>query len=159
MNRAAPFSASLLGLALITPALAAPTLGVQADFSSPLGQTSSLGTGVTGTLGYGVDLALIEVIPELGASWFGASRRLLPRVGGRVMVGKIVEPGAYAHVVFADGLSLAPGRAGWDAGVMLDITAVPHLDIGLHGGVLALPSGGERPATHLTGGLHMGITF
>jgi hypothetical protein len=75
------------------------------------------------------------------------------------MVGKIVEPGAYAHVVFADGLSLAPGRAGWDAGVMLDITAVPHLDIGLHGGVLALPSGGERPATHLTGGLHMGITF
>ena len=148
-----------LGVSLGSPALAAPTVGVQLDLANPTGGAAALGTGFSGSLGYGVDLALVEVIPQVGATWFSESQRFLPRAGGRMMIGKVVEPGVYAHVVFADGLSVAPGRAGWDAGALLDVTAIPHLDIGLHAGVLSLPSRSETPDTHITGGLHLAVVF
>ncbi|MFT5453818.1 MAG: hypothetical protein ACI9K2_000292 [Myxococcota bacterium] len=152
-------AATFAALTVAAPAIAAPIIGVQTDMASPTGGAAGLGTGFAGTLGYGVELGLAEVIPEIGISWFGESRRLLPRAGGRLMVGKVVEPGVYAHVVFADGLSLAPGRAGWDAGVLLDLTVIPHLDIGVHVGALTLPAAQAERSTHVVGGLHLGVVF
>ena len=152
-------AAALLAVAVASPAFAAPIVGVHTEAASPLSAEDALGTGFSGTVGYGFDPALVEVIPEVGATWDAQSRRFLPRVGGRVMVGKVVEPGVYAHAVMADGLSLAPGRAGWDAGALLDLTAIPHLDVGVHAGVLALPGATDRPDTHLTAGLHLGVVF
>ncbi len=149
----------LTALASPLPAYAGVVLGVDNHFSHTLGDASTVGTGLGGSLGLGADLALFELRPEVDVSWYGPTRRVLPRAGARLMFGKMIEPGLYAHVVFADGLSLAPGRAGFDAGLALDLTTIPRFDIGLHAGVLGLPGANARVEHTLQSGLHLALHF
>ena len=111
----------------------------------------NLGSGVGIRAGVPVDLLLIELVPEVGLTmWMPDQAVFVPEVGARFNVGKILEPGAYGHVAYLFG---EKGGVGWDAGLSLDLTLIPRIDLGVQAGVQRY--GPVSPA--LTAGLHAGI--
>jgi len=62
---------------------------------------------------------------------------------------KVLEPGLYAHLGYGHlAGSLGDGRSGAtaDAGVTLDLTILPLIDLGLHGGYNGLLKSGDSQA-------------
>ncbi len=105
-------------------------------------------------IGYGVDMAIIELIPEGRLMMYGEPnhRYGTAEFGGRIMFLKILEPGLFARVLVPVGGG-GPG-VGITAGGVLDFTAIPVVDIGLHGGFVA----GVKGTTGL-GGAHVSLNF
>lgn len=149
--------APLLALLGAPAAYAGPTLGLDLDVAAPIDGSEGAPTmGADLRLGYGIELAVVRFVPEAGLR-FTPGAPLVPELGGRVLVGKVLEPGAYGYVL----LPLSGHRditSGWEAGGLLDLTAVPGLDIGVHLGVtqvqLLHDLGAERS---LGGGLHVAL--
>lgn len=127
MTRFAPL------LLLLAPAAhAGATLGLDGGYAVPVPDadgTASLGMG--GRVGLSVDLNAVELVPEVGASWYGS---LQPQVGGRVLFGTNTRPGLYGHLRLPldSDLKLRPG---YDAGATLDFGAPRTLGFGLFLGV------------------------
>lgn len=113
--------------------------------------TAQLGNGVGGRIGLPVDLLLVELVPEVGATLWGIGgdkSTLVLEAGGRFNVGKIVEPGVYGHALYR----LDNPTLGWDAGLSLDVTLIPFIDFGVQTGVMRFEG-----APALTAGVHAGI--
>ncbi len=144
----------LLATALLTSAAhAAPTIHGEAVATMPLDE-NGLDLGIGTGLRVGVPLGLVGVhlVPEAGLTlWPGAGTLIVPEVGARVRFGKLIEPGAYAHALFPLGDTY---QTGWDAGLSLDVTAVPKLDLGLQAGVMDI-SGAFVPTLGLSAGLRL----
>jgi len=152
MNRVIP----LIALAFSTPALAGPVVGLQTDYAATTEKTTGPnGLGLTGRVGYGFDVGVVEIIPELEVSWFPDT--WIPKVGGRAMIGKGIEPGLFGHLLLPMWRQSDPIR-GWDAGAVIDFTAAPMVDIGLHGGAMVLDSAENRQITP-TFGVHASLSF
>ncbi len=142
----------LAALMLANTAVAGPMVSGEAVASlTPLGESAvDLGTGYGLRFGLPIDIAVVELQPEVGVTiWRGEATMATPRVGGRFSFGKILEPGAYAHFVYLMGQE---SRRGWDAGVTLDFTAIPKVDLGVQAGLLSL-----QAAPTLTAGAQIGI--
>src|SRR6185436_17418849 len=80
--------------------------------------------------------------PEIGFTYHGFSGEVGPKsyrgiVGARLGIGEILRIGPYAHLGYAS-LSPAVGSSDggftYDVGGFLDVTLVPFLDFGVHGG-------------------------
>src|SRR6187551_2453834 len=104
----------------------------------------ALGTKVGGggalRLGQKFNLLLISLTPEVGGSYhaFGGNdetRLYSGFLGGRLGVGKIVEPSIFAHwgLAHMEGLDTRTGTV-LDAGLAIDVTLLPLVDFGVHGG-------------------------
>ena len=133
----------VVGLEVMTLAAISP------DSKSPAS------TLMTPTLGYQLDMAILDITPEIGLALDGS---LSPKVGARLRFGKLLKPGVYGHVVVDRSLAISSAKAGFDAGGLLDITLVPHLEAGLQLGV-ATASKNDSLVPHLAAGGRIALTF
>jgi hypothetical protein len=147
----------VLGLGLGTgPAHAGAVVGLQTEYAAPLeANDGPAGLGLSGRVGYGVDLGLFSVVPEMEVAKF--SDIWVPKIGGRVQIGKGLEPGIYGHLLLPLWRQASPVR-GWDAGVVLDITAAPMIDVGIHGGAMVLDKAPRRTVIPVFG-VHASVAF
>jgi catechol 2,3-dioxygenase-like lactoylglutathione lyase family enzyme len=149
-------------------AQAKPKLAVDADAAISTSTGVDSGGGAAVRFGYEIPLVLVFVTPEIGGSYHffggdeapGASRFF---AGGRFGVGQIVRPGVYAHagyghVAFGNG-SFRSG-ATYDAGVFLDFTLLPVLDLGIHGAYTSITASSGKPENDwFVAGVHAALVF
>ncbi len=121
-------------------------IGVDLDYTNGINESHvGSGTGFNVRLGYKLDLLVLQLTPEIGGGYHTFSGDLSPHlaqgiVGGRLQFGKILEPGLYAHLGYGhfsgDFAGIDYGRSGAtaDAGITLDLTLLPLLDVGVHAG-------------------------
>ena len=95
-------------------------------------------------LGQEFDLFLVSLTPEIGGAYhaFGGddeTRLYSGLIGGRLAIGKIVEPSIYGHLGLAHTKGLESRTAPIvDAGLAVDFTLLPLIDLGLHAGYNAM---------------------
>lgn len=130
----------LLMLLTLFPTLASagPVVGLEMMAMSGVNPDAknTATTLLTPTFGYQLDMAIVDITPEVGLALDG---RLSPKVGARVRFGKLLKPGIYGHVVVDRSLALDGAKAGFDAGGSLDITLVPLVEAGLQLGIATVP--------------------
>ncbi len=89
-------------------------------------------------LGQEFDLFLVSLTPELGGGYhaFGGhdeTRLYSGFIGGRLAIGKIVEPSIFGHVGVGHTNGLETRTAPiMDAGLAIDLTLLPLIDLGFH---------------------------
>jgi len=115
-------------------------IAVDFDFNTPIDAPSvDAGGGGALRLGQKFDLLLISLTPELGGGYHafdaGDVKLYSGFLGGRLGVGKIIEPSVYGHLGLAK-LSGVESRTSpiMDAGLALDLTLLPLIDLGVHAG-------------------------
>ena len=80
------------------------SIGVDIDYTNGINEPAvSGGTGFNGRLGYKLDLAVVQLTPEIGGGYHtftGDAGAKLSQgiVGGRLQFLKVLEPGIYAHL-------------------------------------------------------------
>jgi hypothetical protein len=115
------------------------------------------------------DLFLVTLIPELTLDYhtFGADTRdnatiVTGKVGGRIRFLKIVEPGIFAHIgignIGGDNKYSHLGAA-FDAGVTVDLTIIPLIDIGLHASWNRLFGGYDSGTSYGVTGAHVALVL
>ena len=117
-------------------------IGVDWDYTNGINEPHvGSGTGFNVRLGYKLDLLVVQLTPEVGGGYHkfsGDAKAGLSDgfVGGRLQFGKILEPGLYAHLGYGHlGVEEGSHSGGTgDAGVTLDLTLLPLVDIGVHAG-------------------------
>jgi len=147
-------------------AAAATKLALDLDYVNGIDEPVDAGTGGALRLGQELDLILLSLTPEIGASYhmFGGSTdrsHTSGFIGARLSLGKVLEPGVFAHV----GIGHLSGAADYsetaaalDAGVSLDLTLLPIIDIGLHAAYDTLLIS-EEPFDWYRLGAHVAIEF
>jgi hypothetical protein len=142
-------------------------IAVDVDFSSALGVLGTkMGGGGALRVGEKFRLPLVSLTPELGGSYhaFGGddeTRIYRGFLGARLGVGTIVEPSIFAHVGVGhlEGLQTRTGTV-LDAGLALDVTLLPLIDFGVHGGYNVMtPSGDNSAFKFLTLGLQVALVL
>ncbi|HYQ44562.1 MAG TPA: hypothetical protein VER11_21410 [Polyangiaceae bacterium] len=162
-------STALLVGARSAHAKSGTSIGVDLDYTNGVDeQAVSGGTGFNGRLGYKLDLVLLQLTPEIGGAYHtfagdAGVKFAQGIVGARVSFLKVLEPGAYAHLGYGHlSSSLGEGRSGAtvDAGLTLDLTLLPLVDIGVHGGYNAMFKSGDYQAfDSYVLGLHGALIF
>jgi hypothetical protein len=137
------------------------------DYAGELsGREAGIGGGGALRAGAQLDLVVATLIIEAGGSYhdFGGDDEVSVGrglVGGEVRIGKILEPGLFAHVgvghLSGVGAFTAPAI---DVGLALDLTLIPLIDIGAHVAYNALLGNEERDGfSWLTAGLHAALVI
>lgn len=130
-------------------------IGADIDYTNGIDEPNvSSGTGFNVRLGYKLDLKILQLTPEIGGAYHTFSGDAHVKfaqgiVGGRVSFLKVLEPGVYAHLGYGHlSGSFGEGHSGAtaDAGVTLDLTLLPLVDIGVHGGYNGMLKKGDYPA-------------
>jgi hypothetical protein len=120
-------------------------IGFDLDFAGTIDEVGvDSGSGGMLRLGHEFDLFLISLTPEATGSFYsfggdGDARFYAGQLGARLTLGKIVEPGIFAHAGVGH-LSAAESETGvaTDIGLTLDFTLLPLIDIGVHAAYDAL---------------------
>jgi hypothetical protein len=166
--------AVIMSLALLTTqsanardGIAKTVIALDLDFAAPISEPETDGGG-GGAIRFGqkLDLVLVSLTPEIGGSYHRFGGTGSPEVyrgfiGGRLGVGKVIEPSIFAHV----GAGKLDGAANYfsptlDAGAALDLTLLPLINIGVHASYDALLARDEHPAFDwYTLGLHAALEF
>lgn len=137
------------------------------DFGAALDQagTKSGGGGAL-RIGQELDLFLISLTPELGGSYhaFGGddeTRIYKGFLGGRLAIGKIVEPSIFAHAGVARVQGFESRTAPTlDGGLALDFTLLPLIDLGVHGAYnVILPRDDDSSLEFVTLGAHAALVL
>jgi hypothetical protein len=144
-------------------------IGVDLDYTNRINESHvGAGTGFNVRLGYKLDLLVLQLTPEVGGGYHTFSGERAPKlsrgfVGGRLQFGKILEPGMYAHLGYGHlAQSIFAGHSGAtaDAGVTLDLTVLPMIDLGVHAGYSGmLKSGGDPAFDSYVLGAHASLIF
>jgi hypothetical protein len=116
-------------------------LGVDLDYASGVGRNGTdSGVGGALRLGHEYDLLLVSLTPELMGTLHDFSGPSDPLVfsgmgGGRLTLGKVIEPGVFAHVGVGHASMPLDSRTGlaFDLGATVDLTLIPAVDLGVHG--------------------------
>ncbi len=113
-------------------------LAFDVDYASRL-DTDDSGFGGAVRFGREYDVILLSLTPEFMAnlnqfSGPGNPFHFAGLAGGRATIGKIIEPGVFAHVG-AGHVSMPDSLTGlaFDLGLTLDLTLIPAVDLGVHG--------------------------
>ncbi len=143
-------------------------IGVDLDYTHGISEPQvGSGTGFNVRLGYKLDLLVVQLTPEIGGAYHTFSGTADAKfsqgiVGARLAFGKVVEPGLYAHLGYGH-LGAGPGdRSGatGDAGLTLDFTLLPIIDLGVHAGYNGLFKGDSDPAFDtFVAGVHGALIF
>jgi hypothetical protein len=128
-------------------------------------RTNSGGGGAL-RLGQKYDLLLVSFTPELGGgfhSFGGSDQTKLYEgfLGGRFGVGKILEPSIFGHVGVGRLRGFETRTAPvLDTGLALDLTLLPLIDLGLHGGYnVMLPRNDESALKFFTLGAQAALVL
>jgi hypothetical protein len=144
-------------------------VGVDLDYTHGLNEPAvGAGTGFNVRLGYKLDLLMAQLTPEIGGAYHTFSGDAGAKfaqgiVGGRLSFLKVLEPGVYAHLGYGH-LSGSSGNghsgATADAGVTLDLTLLPLIDLGVHAGYNGMLKSGDYPAfDSYVLGIHGAVIF
>ncbi|HVY25964.1 MAG TPA: hypothetical protein VHB79_05405 [Polyangiaceae bacterium] len=143
------------------------TIGLDVDFNT-LVDTSRDESGGGGALRVGrqLGLILIKLTPELGGSYHafsgqGDAHLYSGFVGGRLGFGAVIEPSIYGHVGLAH-ISGFESRTAplLDAGLAVDLTLLPLIDLGLHAGYnVMLPRENDPAFKFVTLGAQAALVF
>lgn len=142
-------------------------IAVDIDFGSAIDAVSTkTGGGGALRLGRKFDLLLASFTPELGGGYHGfggdSDRKLYSGfVGGRLGVGKIIEPSVFGHVGIGrlEGLEARTAPL-LDAGLALDFTLLPLIDLGVHGAYnVLLPRDDDSALKFVTLGIHAALVL
>jgi hypothetical protein len=157
----------LLGLLFAADGARAQDLRITGDldYAADLSQRE-LGGGAGGGLRAGaqLDLVAVTLIAEGGGSYhdFGDDTEVLRGIlGGEVRVGKLLEPGLFAHV----GIGRATGASELtaptvDVGLALDLTLLPLVDLGAHVAYVTLIGGpSDEDFSYVLAGLHAALVL
>ena len=136
------------------------------DLDYANGVDAGVDSGLGGAVRFGreYDIVLLSLTPEFMGSFhqFSGSGRPLQfagLAGGKAALGKVVEPGVFAHV--GVGHANLPGDdltgLALDLGVAVDLTLVPAVDLGVHAAYDALTWGGEGTFDWYRLGAHVAI--
>lgn len=142
-------------------------LGLDLDYINDINEDASgPGKGLALRYGYKLDLLVLSVTPEvgLGGYWFGEPfepRILQGFVGGRATFGKVLEPGVFAHLGYGSMKVVDESRGGTsiDAGVTLDLTMLPFIDLGVHAAYDAFLIKDEDAFDWFRVGAHAALAF
>jgi hypothetical protein len=181
LHACASYAAVIASTALIAPAALAEEgrsnssddvgsthIAVDFDYAAAISENQDIDAGTGGAirLGREIDLLLVSLTPEVGGMYESFSGSPNTRVyggfaGGRLGVGKIIEPSVFAHVGVAhiDGWQnrTAPTL---DAGLALDFTLLPLIDLGVHAGLNTLMATREgNGVTWATAGFQAALVF
>jgi hypothetical protein len=164
------------GIVLWPSAAAAQTtlgIAVNANDASNEDDATDPGLGVDVYFGPRLDLKLLTLTTELSAGVHDFSGGTDPTVyralaGGRLGVGFIIRPSIFAHlgvghlrqdVLFGADREGRTNLAG-DAGIALDFTILPLIDVGVHGAYNFVSGGDDSDAFEwLLGGAHITFVF
>lgn len=142
-------------------------IAVDFDVGSAL-DTPGTKTGGGGAIRFGheLDLLLVSLTPELGGGYHafggnGETRIYSGFVGGRLGVGKIVEPSLFAHLGLGHVSGFESRTAPMiDAGLAIDLTFLPLIDLGVHAGYNAMfPRDNGSSLKFLTLGAQAALVF
>lgn len=173
-RRLVPFLVASVVLLVAASASAEPhkgssRLALDLDYAMPAGEHgfhSGLGGAIR--LGEKANLALVSLTGEIGGGYqpfSGLGAKLYSGfIGGRIGLGGILEPGVYGHLGLShihfdlgSGTRTAPRL---DGGLYLDLTALPLVDVGIHGGYDSVLSTNRYPAfNYFIVGAHAAIAF
>jgi hypothetical protein len=116
-------------------------LALDLDFAHPLAESSvDAGGGGALRLGQQLDLVALSLTGEFGLGYHSFGGAASPRdyalfAGGRIAIGKFLEPGAFIHV--GASRQVNDFTSSWapmmDLGLALDLTLFPLVDLGVHG--------------------------
>jgi hypothetical protein len=142
-------------------------IAVDFDFGTALdAPNTKAGGGGALRLGQEFDLLLVSLIPEIGGAYhaFGGNdetRLYSGFIGGRLAIGKIVEPSVFAHLGLAHTKGLENRTAPiLDAGLAVDFTLLPLINLGLHAGYNAMfPRDDGSALKFVTLGAHAAIVL
>jgi hypothetical protein len=152
-----------------TSAHAKPKLALDGEGAialDPSRVSSGLGAGLR--LGYELDAILLSITPEVGGDFHAFGGDLAPTAlrgfaGGRLALGVGVRPNVFGHVGLASISNRNDGTRSsstWDAGLGLDFTLLPLLDLGVHAAYVAVPGTVEGPTNRwVAAGLHVAFAF
>jgi hypothetical protein len=142
-------------------------IAVDFDFTTPVSENSTnSGGGGAIRLGQKFDLLVISFTPELGGGYHGFGgnddRKLYSGfLGGRLGFGKILEPSIFGHLGVGrlEGLQARTAPI-LDAGVALDLTILPLIDLGVHGAYnVMMPKDDGSAFKFVTLGAHAALVF
>ena len=147
-------------------------LGVDLDSVLPLQSRAEFGGGFAIRLGDQLHVPAVAFTPELAFSYDKFSKAYGPSVyrgvvGARLSIGELIRPGVYAHVGFGKYDLDIPGAdpsgtaITYDAGLSLDFTLLPLLNLGVHGSYNVLLGDDEDRERFkwLTLGAHVELVF
>lgn len=141
-------------------------IAVDIDFSNAL---DALGTTTGGggalRIGQKFKLLFVSLTPELGGSYhaFGGddeTRLYSGFLGGRLGFGKMVEPSIFAHwgIAHLEGLQTRTGSV-LDGGLAIDVTVLPLIDFGVHGGYNVMSNADGAPLKFMTFGVQAALVL
>lgn len=157
-------------------AFAKPKIALEADFALPV-SVNGAKPGAGGALrgGYDIDLTLLHVMPEVGLGFHKLTDSAGPSVfrgfaGGRAGIGAGVRLDGFAHIGYGylgtpsppvGAVNSSYGAPIFDAGLALDFTLIPVVDLGLHGSYnTALTRNGAADTPRWIGlGVHLAFVF
>lgn len=151
-------------------AAADTTVAGDLDYAAPIDSNANSGWGFGIRLGQQLHVPAVVVNPELGFTYHRFADDSTPRVyrgiaGLRIGLGEILRMGPFAHIgVGRLSLSGAPDSSHtaftYDAGLFLDFTVIPFLNVGVHGAYNRIVSGNSNPAFQFaTVGAHAALVF
>lgn len=142
-------------------------IAVDFDFSTAIdAPATKSGGGGALRLGQEFDLLLVSLTPEFGGSYHGFggdgdAKLYTGFLGGRLSLGKIVEPSIFGHV----GLGRLEGSEKRtapviDGGLAIDFTLLPLIDLGVHGAYnVMLPRDDGSALKYVTLGAHVALVL
>lgn len=145
-------------------------LALDMDYSAAVEHSEiDSGGGAGFRIGLERDYFLVTLIPELQFNYhrLNANTRddaaiTAAKVGGRIRFLKIVEPGIFAHAGLAniagDRIYEHTGIA-FDAGLTLDLTILPLIDIGLHTAWNRVFGDDDSGISYVTAGAHVALVL
>ena len=141
-------------------------LAFDLDYTNGLDPNIDAGWGGAVRFGREYDLVLLSLTPELMGNLHTFSTpgdnalAFAGMAGGRATLGKIIEPGVFAHV--GAGHANVPGGdsltgLAMDLGLTLDLTLIPAVDLGVHGAWDAVTWEGEGTFDWYRVGAHIAL--
>jgi hypothetical protein len=146
------------------------TVAGDIDYAAPIDSNASSGWGFGVRLGQQFHVPLVAISPELGFTYHGFADDSTLHVyrgiaGLRIGIGEIFRVGPFAHIGIGH-LSLSGPQdlshtaLTYDAGLFLDLTAIPLLHVGVHGAYNRVVSDDSGPAFQFaTVGAHVALVF
>jgi len=167
---------ALAVLGVVTPRAALAdefSIGGDLDYVRARDPAPMSGAGFGIRLGPRLHVPFLVTAPEIGVNYLHLAGDRAPTLyrgtaGLRIGVGEILRPGVFGHLGIGrlDGVDGSQGADRtrtaftWDAGVSLDVTFIPIVDVGAHaswGSILAPNAGSEFGWLML--GLHAAVIF
>ncbi len=171
-----------------TEAKADTLIGVDLNGGFNVGELSAdgAGLGANARLGYSLDIPVLRLVPELQFNYMGFAlddvqgqgaiaaansgnlRTISGRAGARVGFSAIVGLSLYGHVGYGTAITVVDGQdnrsdAGlsYDVGLAIDFTAIPLINLGIHGGFNSLTPGDDalEPINWIDVGAHVELVF